>query len=102
MINKKLIAANFISRYVRQGQIISLTGIHGVEAEIMEFVVPPDTKITKKPIKKLNFPKSAVIAGVIRDSQVTSLTGEFQISENDRVVVLCLPDCIHQVEKYFN
>ena len=102
MINKKLIAANFISRYVRQGQIISLTGIHGVEAEIMEFVVPTDAKITKKPIKKLNFPKSAVIAGVIRRGQVTSLTGESQIEENDRVVVLCLPDCIHQVEKYFN
>ena len=48
MINKKLIAANFISRYVRRGNIISLTGIHGTEAEIMEFVVPENSKITKK------------------------------------------------------
>jgi len=102
MINKKLIAANFISRYVRKGQVISLTGIHGVEAEIMEFEVPEKSKITEKAIKKLNFPKSAIIGGVIREGEVKSLTGEFKIEPNDRVVVLSLPDCIHQVEKFFN
>ncbi|MBR9997977.1 MAG: Trk system potassium transporter TrkA [Cyclobacteriaceae bacterium] len=102
MINKKLIAANFISRYVRQGQVISLTGIHGVEAEIMEFEVPEKSKITDKAIKKLNFPKSAIIGGVIRNGEVKSPTGDFQIQSNDRVVVLCLPECIHQVEKFFN
>jgi len=102
MINKKLIAANFISRYVRRGNIISLTGIHGTEAEIMEFVVPDRSKITKKEIKKLNFPKSAVIGGVIRDGQVQPVTGDLQIQADDRVVVLCLPECIHKVEEYFN
>jgi trk system potassium uptake protein TrkA len=102
MINKKLIAANFISRYVRRGNIISLTGIHGTEAEIMEFVVPDQSKITKKEIKKLNFPKSAVIGGVIREGQVQPVTGDFKIQAEDRVVVLCLPECIHKVEEYFN
>ena len=102
MINKKLIAANFISRYVRRGNIISLTGIHGTEAEIMEFVVPDGSKITKKDIKKLNFPKSAVIGGVIRDGQVQPVTGDLKIQAEDRVVVLCLPECIHKVEEYFN
>ena len=102
MINKKLIAANFISRYVRRGNIISLTGIHGTEAEIMEFVVPDRSKITKKDIKKLNFPKSAVIGGVIRDGQVQPVTGDLKIQAEDRVVVLCLPECIHKVEEYFN
>jgi len=100
MINKKLIAANFISRYVRRGNIISLTGIHGTE--IMEFVVPDRSKITKKDIKKLNFPKSAVIGGVIRDGQVQPVTGDLKIQAEDRVVVLCLPECIHKVEEYFN
>jgi trk system potassium uptake protein TrkA len=102
MINKKLIAANFISRYVRRGNIISLTGIHGTEAEIMEFVVPEGSKITKKEIKKLNFPKSAVIGGVIRNGQVQPVAGEFRIKAEDRVVVLSLPECIHKVEEYFN
>ncbi len=101
MINKKLIAANFISRYIREGRVISLTGIHGVEAEIMEFEVQENSKVTEKEIKKLNFPKSAIIGGVIREGEVEFLSGDFQIQPKDRVVVLCLPDCIHQVEKYF-
>jgi trk system potassium uptake protein TrkA len=102
MINKKLIAANFISRYVRRGHIISLTGIHGTEAEIMEFVVPSKSKITKKEIKKLNFPQSAIIGGVIREGMPQPITGELQVQADDRVVVLCLPECIHKVEEYFN
>jgi trk system potassium uptake protein TrkA len=102
MINKKLIAANFISRYVRRGHIISLTGIHGTEAEIMEFVVPANSKITKKEIKKLNFPRAAIIGGVIREGLPQPITGELQVRADDRVVVLCLPECIHKVEEYFN
>jgi trk system potassium uptake protein TrkA len=87
---------------VRRGNIISLTGIHGTDAEIMEFVVPAKSKITSKEIKKLKFPQSAIIGGVIRDGEVQPLNGELKIEAEDRVVVLCMPECIHQVEKYFN
>ena len=54
MINKKLIAANFVSRYIRKGDVISLTGIHGVDAEIMEFEVKETSKINHKKIKNNN------------------------------------------------
>jgi trk system potassium uptake protein TrkA len=101
MINKKLIAANFISRYVREGQVISLTGIHGVEAEIMEFEIKENSKITDKEIRKLNFPEAAIIGGVIRDGQPKVISGDLKIMPQDRVVVLCLPECIHQVESFF-
>ena len=50
MINKKLIAANFISRYIRKSDVISLTGIHGVEAEIMEFEVKETSKMLRATI----------------------------------------------------
>lgn len=101
MINKKLIAANFISRYVRQGQVISLTGIHGVTAEIMEFEVPEGSKISEKEIKRLGFPEAAIIGGVVRNGEAKTITGDFKIQPHDRVVVLCLPEHIHQVESYF-
>ncbi len=101
MINKKLIAANFISRYVRQGQVISLTGIHGVTAEIMEFEVALGSKIADREIKKLGFPDEAIIGGVVRNGSAEKVNGEFIIHPRDRVVVLCLPECIHQVESYF-
>ena len=101
MINKKLIAANFITRYLRQGDIISLTSIHGVDAEILEFIVKADSKITTTQIKDLKFPKNAIIGGLIRKGQGIIPMGDFQCRPKDRAVVLCKPESIHDVEEFF-
>ncbi len=101
MINKKLIAANFISRYIRQGEVISLAGIHGVDAEILEFEVHQNSKITKNELKDINFPKSAVIGGVVRRGVGYTVQGNFKFEPRDRVVVLSQPECIHKVESFF-
>lgn len=101
MINKKLIAANFIFRYIRKGEVISLTSIHGVDAEILEFIVKDKSKITEKPIKDLNFPQGAIIGGVVRNGTGKITMGDFQFRPKDRAVVLCRPECIHPVEEYF-
>ncbi len=101
MINKKLIAANFIFRYIRQGDVINLTSIHGVDAEILEFIVKAGSKITRNMVRDLQFPKSAVIGGVIRNGVGYTAMGDFQFRPKDRAVVLCRPECIHTVESYF-
>ncbi len=101
MINKKLIAANFISRYIRKGDVISLTGIHGVDAEIMEFEVKETSKINQKKIKDLHFPKNAIIGGVVRKGIGYTTFGDFEFRPKDRAVIMSLPDSIHEVEQYF-
>ncbi len=101
MINKKLIAANFIFRYVRRGEVLSLTSIHGVDAEILEFEVKPNSKILQHELRNLNFPKTAVIGGVIRKDVGYTVRGNFSFEVKDRVVVLSNPDCIHTVESFF-
>jgi trk system potassium uptake protein TrkA len=101
MINKKLIAANFIFRSVRKGDIISLTSIHGVDAEVVEFIVKDKSKITLNLLKDMNFPKGAIIGGVIRKGEGMIPYGDFQIRPKDRAVVLCKTDCIHDVEEFF-
>ena len=101
MINKKLIAANFIFRHVRQGEIVAITSIHGVDAEILEFEVKPDSKITQHQLSNLQFPKNAIIGGVIRDGKGFTTSGNFRFKPKDRVVVLTKPECIQKVESYF-
>ncbi len=101
MINKKLIAANFIFRHVRQGEIVAITSIHGVDAEILEFEVKPESKITEHQLRNLQFPKNAIIGGVIRDGQGFTTPGNFRFQPKDRVVVLTKPECIQKVESYF-
>jgi len=101
LINKKMIAINNIFRYVREGHVEAITSLHGVESEILEFIVHDNCKVTSNPIRKLNFPRDAVIAGIIRDEDSYAASGDFQIQEGDRVVVFSLPGAIHRVEEYF-
>lgn len=101
MINKKLIAANFIFRHIRQGEVLSITSVHGVDAEILEFAVKEDTKITEKALQDLDFPRTAIIGGVIRDGKGLTTPGSFRFLAKDRVVVLTKTDSIALVEDYF-
>lgn len=101
MINKKFIAASNIFRHIRKGEVISLTNIHGVDAEVLEFNVNANSKVAKKPIRSLNFPKGAIIGGVIRNEEGMITLGDFQIEENDHVVVFAMNDCIQKVEEFF-
>lgn len=101
MINRKLIAADFIFRYVRKGEIISIASIHGVDAEVLEFSVHEGAKITSKYLKHLKFPKEALISGVVRKEKALIPNGDFRIRKNDKVVVLCTKNTVHEVEEYF-
>ena len=65
LINKKLIAANNISRFIRKSEVLAHSTLEGIDADILEFVAQPNSTITKKPIKNLNFPKEAIIGGII-------------------------------------
>ncbi|MBO6605891.1 Trk system potassium transporter TrkA [Psychroserpens sp.] len=101
LINKKLLAANNIFRYIRRGEVLAMTKLSNMNAELLEFEVTSKSKITHKKIKDLDFPKSAIIAGVIRDEVGLIPLGDFQIEVGDKVVVCSLPRSINQVERFF-
>ncbi len=101
LINKKLIAANNIFRYVRQADIVNIAGIHGVDAEILEVYVKEDSKATQVPIFELKFPKDAIIGGVIRNGKGFVAGKDFQINAKDKVVVFALPSAIKKTLEYF-
>jgi len=101
LINKKLIAANFIFRYIRQGEVLSLTSLHGADVEVLEFEVPSKAKIIGKTMGELNFPKSAKVGGVIRNGQGYIPDSHFEFQEKDHIVVLSKLQCIHKVESFF-
>lgn len=102
LINKKLLAANSIFRYIRKGEVLEMTMLNNINAEILEFKVHEDSKILKKKIKDLKFSRNAIIGGVIRDDVGVIPLGDFQIKKDDKVVVCCFPKTISKVEKFFN
>lgn len=101
IINKRLIAANNIFRYVRKGKVEAIASLHGVEAEIIEFVVHKKNRLTRHTVNELHFPKKSIIAGVIRGNSSIIPSSDFQFETNDKVIVLALPEAIHQVEEIF-
>jgi len=101
LINKKIIAANNIFKFIRKGEVKAIANLHGVDGEIIEFIVKGGTKITSKPLRYLKIPKTANIAGVIRDDQGFIPFGGFQLQAGDKVVVFTLTDAIHEIEEFF-
>ena len=96
-----MIAANNIFRFVRKGHIEAITGLHGVDAEVIEYSIDKENQLTKKALKDLHFPDTAIIGGVIRDDEGIIALGDFNVEAGDRVVVCCLPQSIKKVESFF-
>jgi trk system potassium uptake protein TrkA len=101
LINKKLLAANSIFRNIRKGEVVAMTKLNNMNAELLEFKVKENSKICNKIIKNIDFPRSATIGGVIRDGVGLIALGDFKIQEGDRVVVCSLLKSIKGVEKLF-
>jgi|TARA_B110001452_G_scaffold261510_1_gene260381 trk system potassium uptake protein TrkA len=101
LINKKLLAANNIFRYIRKGEVVAMTKLNNMNAELLEFVVTPSSNVTNKTIRDLDIPRSAIIGGVVRDGEGQIALGDFKIQSGDRVVVCCQPQSISKVEKLF-
>lgn len=101
LINKKLIAANSISRFIRRGELLAYASLEGIDAEVIEFKAQQNSSVTKDLIKDLDFPKGAIIGGVVRGEESFIATGDTQIKIGDRVVVFCLPDAVKKVEQLF-
>jgi len=101
LINKKLLAANNIFRYIRKGEVVAMTKLNNMNAELLEFIVNPSSQVCNKKIKDLDFPRSAIIGGIVRDGEGLIALGDFVIRASDRIVVCCLSRSIKKVEKLF-
>ncbi len=101
LINKKIIAANNIFRFVRKGKIESITSLHGVDGEIIEFEIHKSNHLINKPISKLPLPESARIVGIVRDEKGILPDQNFVLQLGDHVIVFSLRGAIKKVENLF-
>jgi trk system potassium uptake protein TrkA len=101
LINKKLLTANTIFRYIRRGEVVDMTTLTNMNAEILEFIVKPESKVNGLDIRDIDFPRSATIGGVIKNGEGLIVLGDYTIEAGDRVVVCCLPRAIRKVESLF-
>lgn len=101
VINKKLITAGRIFRFTLSDKVRTIKCLNGSSADVIEYIVNPDSPVTKAPIRDLRFPKNAVIGGIIRGSETIIAVGDTLIKPYDRVAVFALPEALKVVEKFF-
>ncbi len=101
VINKKLITAGRIFKFTLSDKVRFVRYMSGTDAEVLEYTVAPGSKITKANLKETDFPKNAIIGGVIRGSESFIAVGSTQIEAYDRVAVFAAPDAVKEVDRFF-
>ena len=101
VVNKKLITAGRIFKFTLSNKVRFIKYMSGTNAEVLEYIVAPESAITKKTLKDMNFPKNAIIGGVIRGNESFIAVGTTQIQAYDRVAVFALPEAVKEVDRFF-
>jgi trk system potassium uptake protein TrkA len=102
IINKKMVSASNIFRFTMSTDVLAIKCLTGSDAEVLEFIVKPNSPATKQKIRDLGLPENSIIGGVVRGDRVFIAIDDTQIHAYDRVVVFAMPDVVMQVAEYFN
>ncbi len=102
IINKKMVSASNIFRFTMTTDVLAIKCLTGSDAEVLEFIVKPNSPATKAPIKDLGLPSDMTIGGIVRGDKVFIASGKTEIAAYDRVVIFAMPSAISKVGYYFN
>ena len=102
VINKKMIAASHIYQMMLDADVSNVKCLTFANADVAEFTVKEDSRITKHDVKDLGLPKGTTIGGLIRQGEGVVVTGNTRIQPGDHVVVFCLSMMIKKIEKFFS
>tara|TARA_Y100001949_G_C15986654_1_gene330931 strand:- start:2284 stop:3645 length:1362 start_codon:yes stop_codon:yes gene_type:complete len=100
-INIKYLTANFIVKYIREGELLNFTKLQGVDAEVIELEVKEDSPILENKLKDLNFPKEGIVGGLIRGEDSMIPRGDFEFKVGDRVLIVTKKEGMKAIEQMF-
>ncbi|MBQ5898842.1 MAG: Trk system potassium transporter TrkA [Alistipes sp.] len=102
IINKKRVTASNIFRFTMSTDVQAIRCLSGSEAEVLEFIVKPNSPATKCMIKDMRLPQDVIIGGIVRGDKVFIAVGDTRINAYDRVVVFSMPGSIATIGEFFN
>ena len=102
-LNKKILAGNEILKFIRRGQLLSVSHLHGLEAEMVEIVAEPNSEITRKPLSKLDpsFYGKFLIGAVFRDDKWQIAVGDTRVHPNERAIIVSRTLALKDVQQLF-
>ncbi|MBP8820177.1 MAG: Trk system potassium transporter TrkA [Syntrophomonadaceae bacterium] len=101
ILSPRMLTAGVILKYLRRGDIISVTVFGDDRAEMLELLAQPGSSAVNKELRHIRFPSGSVIGAVMRDDKVIIPDGNFQIKAHDRLMVFSMLKSIHKIERLF-
>jgi trk system potassium uptake protein TrkA len=99
VVSPRLSAINTILQHIRRGKVISAISIKGGQAEVIEALALETSDIVNRPLRKINFPKGAIVAGIVRQDDIIIPSGDSMIQPDDRVIIFAHRQAIAKIEK---
>ena len=101
ILNKKLLASGKIFQMLLDADAESSKFMALADADVAEIEVRPKSKVTRAAVKDLGLSRDMTIAGLIRDGHGMLVSGNTEIQPGDHVLVFCLANTIHKIERLF-
>jgi len=101
VMSPRMLTAGRILKYIRRGDIVSVTVMGEEMAEMLELVAQPGSIASGKKLSKIKFPSGSVLGAIGRGDEVIIPSGECKIEPYDRLMVFSISKSIHKVEKLF-
>lgn len=99
VVNPRLSAVSSILQNVRKGKVLSDISIFGERGEFIEAIALETSDITNKPLKKIAFPKGALLVCIIREGQIMIPAGDSIVNPGDRIIMFAVKHAVKKLEK---
>lgn len=101
LINKKLLAAASIFRHLLNIDVSNVKCLSLGQADVLEVVATPSSKITKSKVRDLKLPKGITLGGLLREGQVILIDGNTIIQPKDVVMIFCVDTPMSKIKNLF-
>ena len=102
VMSPRSLAAGAILKYIRRGDIVSVTMMNDERAELLELIVQEGSEADGKQLMKLRFPDGAVLGAIVRGNEVIIPEGRVVIQAQDQLMIFALSSSVRKMEKLFS
>ena len=103
VISKNLSTVNAILRELHTDITeIPVVTFDEIEVDVIEFQPDPNSPVTQRPLKELNFPKDCIVGMINHHGKIRIAHGTSILTEDDTALVFAKPKAISKLKKLFS
>ena len=102
LVSKQLLTVNAVQRTISRRDVASIASVPGLNASVTEYIAQRRSRITRRPLSKINFPADAIVGAVMKNGHMEIPSGDTQIEAGDRAVVFALSHAAQEAERLFH